>query len=110
MQEQPPAAPAAPFFEAVHGEPREPLPALPDFLDLLTARGTPARVELIDRPARDRGTRDQVLTFLRRQTWVTPGSPGDAQLQAALDAAMGTDGTFRTPPTRVGVVRWTPAT
>lgn len=109
MQEQPPAAPAAPFFEAVHGEVREPLPALPDFLDLLTARGTPARVELIDRPARDWGTRDQVLTFLRRQTWVVPGSAADARLAAALDETVAADGTFRTAPTRVGIVRWTPA-
>lgn len=108
MQEQPPAAPAAPFFLAVHGEPRTPLPALADFVDLLAARGTPPEVELMERPARDWGSRDQVLTFLRRQTWVVPGSAGDARLQAALDAAAGPNGSLPGTPSRVGIVRWAP--
>lgn len=108
MQERPPASAAAPFFEAVHGEAREPLPALADFVDLLIARGTPPEVELLDRPARDWGSRDQLMTFLRRQTWVAPGSAGDARLEAALDAALDRGGAFRNAPTRVGIVRWTP--
>ncbi|HJP89101.1 MAG TPA: NTP transferase domain-containing protein [Candidatus Limnocylindrales bacterium] len=110
MQEHPPAAPAAPFFEAVHGERREPLPALNDFVDLLVARGTPPDVELLDRPSHAWRDRDEILTFLRRQTWVVPGSAGDARLQQALDAALDPDGSFRTAPSRVGIVRWTPAT
>lgn len=108
MQEQPPAAPAAPFWLVVHGEPREPLPALADFVDLLVARGTSPDVELLDRPARDWGSRDQVLTFLRRQTWVVPGSAGDERLQAALDAALDKAGSMPGAPSRVGIVRWIP--
>jgi CTP:molybdopterin cytidylyltransferase MocA/SAM-dependent methyltransferase len=108
MQEQPPAAPAAPFFQAVHGEAREPLPALPDFLDLLAARGTPAQVELLDRPARAWRDRNEIETFLRRQTWVTPGSAGDARLLAAIDAALDSSGALPGTPTRIGIVRWTP--
>jgi CTP:molybdopterin cytidylyltransferase MocA/SAM-dependent methyltransferase len=112
MQEQAPASAAAPFFEAVHGEPRALLPALPDFLDLLAARGAEPTVELFERPARAWRSRDEILTFLRRQTWVRPGSAGDARLQAAMDAALrpadggvvlGDGG-----PARVGLVRWTP--
>jgi CTP:molybdopterin cytidylyltransferase MocA/SAM-dependent methyltransferase len=108
MQEHPPAAAAAPFFEAVHGEARSPLPALNDFVDLLVARGTPPDVELLDRPPRAWRDRDEILTFLRRQTWVVAGGAGDARLQAALDAALDPDGHFRTAPSRVGIVRWTP--
>jgi CTP:molybdopterin cytidylyltransferase MocA/SAM-dependent methyltransferase len=108
LQEQPPAAPAAPFFLAVHGEPRAPLPALDDFLDLLVARGTRPDVELLDRPARAWHDRAEILTFLRRQTWVQAGSPGDRRLEQALDAALDPDGAFRSPPSRVGIVRWTP--
>lgn len=109
MLEQPPAAPAAPFWLAVHGEPREPLPALADFVDLLVARGTPPEVELLDRPAREWGSREQVLTFLRRQTWVVPGSAGDERLQAALDAVLNPSGSLPATPSRVGIVRWVPA-
>jgi len=109
MQEHPPASAAAPFFLAVHGEAREPLPALNDFVDLLVARGTAPDVELLDRPARVWRDRDELLTFLRRQTWVVPGGAGDARLQAALDAALGPDGTFTSAPSRVGVVRWIPS-
>lgn len=112
LQERPPASAAAPFFEAVHGEPRAPLPALEDFLDLLAARGSNPGVELFERPARDWRSRDEVLAFLRRQTWVRPGTAADARLQAAMDRALRPskggvvlgDGA----PTRVGLVRWTP--
>jgi CTP:molybdopterin cytidylyltransferase MocA len=113
MQERPPASVAAPFFEAVHGEPRVPLPALPDFLDLLAARGASVELEMLDRPARAWRSRDELLTFLRRQTWVEPGSARDARLQRELDArlrgAPGTEcGLSLSPdePTRIGLVRW----
>ena len=89
MQERPPASIAAPFFLAVHGEPREPLPALPDFLDLLAARGSEPVVEILERPARAWRSRDEILTFLRRQTWVRPGAPADAASQGELDARLG---------------------
>jgi molybdenum cofactor cytidylyltransferase len=112
MQERPPASVAAPFFEAVHGEPREPLPALPDFLNLLEARGASPRVELFDRSARAWRSRDEILTFLRRQTWVRPGSAGDARLLAAMDAELHlVEGGLvlgAREPARVGLVRWTP--
>lgn len=115
MQEQPPASVAAPFFEAVHGEPRTPLPALPDFLDLLAARGSNPRFEILERPARAWRSREEILTFLRRQTWVSPGSEKDARLGRAIDAGLrpapGTSGGLLVgagEPTRIGVVRWSP--
>ncbi len=115
MQEQPPASMAAPFFEAVHGEPRTPLPALPDFIDLLDARGTPPQIEILERPARAWRSREEILTFLRRQTWVSPGSEKDARLGRALDLSLrpaaGATGRFHlglAEPTRIGIVRWSP--
>jgi hypothetical protein len=115
MQDQPPASMAAPFFLAVHGEKREPLPALPDFIDLLAARGSEPSVELLERPARVWRSRDEILAFLRRQTWVRPGSAGDARLQGELDArlrpARGTAGGLSLgadAPARIGIVRWSP--
>jgi CTP:molybdopterin cytidylyltransferase MocA len=115
MQERPPASIAAPFFEAVHGERRETLPALPDFVDLLKARGRRPVVDLLERPARAWRTRDEVLAFLRRQTWVRPGGEADARLQRALDAELrpapdGTGGLLlgAGEPARIGLVRWSP--
>jgi CTP:molybdopterin cytidylyltransferase MocA/SAM-dependent methyltransferase len=111
MQEQPPASLAAPFFEAVHGEPRVPLPALPDFIDLIEARGASPSIELHERPARSWRSRDELVTFLRRQTWVRPGSAGDRRLQEAVDSGMvARDGGIMlvaAPASKVGVVRWT---
>lgn len=113
MQELPPASVAAPFFLAVHGEVREPLPALPDFLDLLEARGAHPEVEILTRPAHEWRSRDDQLTFLRRQTWVSPGSAGDRLLEEELDRrAVPRDGPVMLDAgapdaaTRVGVVRW----
>jgi hypothetical protein len=113
MQEGPPAFVAAPFFEAVHGEAREALPALVDFVDLLQARGGSPVIELLERPARAWRSRDEVLAFLRRQTWVRAGSPADHRLQNEMDRVLGaaaedglTLGTHE--PTRFGVVEWKP--
>lgn len=115
MQEQPPASAAAPFFLAVHGETREPLPALPDFVDLLAARGSEPVVDILERPARAWRSREEILTFLRRQTWVRPGTAADQRLAAALDArlrrAPGTAGGLLLgpdEPARIGIVRWSP--
>ena len=113
MQEHPPATIAAPFFEAVHGEAREALPALVDFIDLLGARGASPSVELKERPARAWRSRDEVLAFLRRQTWVRPDSPADQRLRDEMDRALaeGADGFTlgAQEPTRYGFVEWTPA-
>jgi len=109
MQETPPASIAAPFFLAVHGEPREPLPALPDFLDLLEARGAQPEVEYVTRAAHGWRSGDELRTFLRRQTWVTPGSAGDSALERELDRlAIPRDGAVTLPgeEARTGIVRW----
>lgn len=110
MQELPPASIAAPFFLAVHGEPRDPLPALPDFVDLLEARGARPEVELVTRPEHAWRSRDELLAFLRRQTWVRPGSEGDQRLGAELDRlAVPREGRVVLPAdasTRIGTVHW----
>jgi CTP:molybdopterin cytidylyltransferase MocA len=113
MQERPPASVAAPFFEAVHGEAREALPALVDFVDLLHARRASPAIELLERPARAWRSRDEVLAFLRRQTWVRPDGPADLRLRDELDRVLVADadglslGTRE--PTRFGILEWKPA-
>jgi molybdenum cofactor cytidylyltransferase len=112
MQERPPASIAAPFFEAVHGETRTPLPALADFIDLLEARGSAPEITVIERPVRTWRSREELLAFLRRQTWVRSDSERDRRLGRRLDSVLvATDDGIRLAadaPSRVGVVHWRP--
>jgi len=109
LMELQPAMAAAPFWAAVYGEPRIPLPALPEFLDLLQARGAqPTVTRLPATPARY-GSFDEILAFLRRQTWVAPGGKRDRQLvETARATAVESPEGWRlaAEPPVVGVVSW----
>jgi CTP:molybdopterin cytidylyltransferase MocA/SAM-dependent methyltransferase len=109
LMEQQPAMAAAPFWATIYGEPRIPLPALPEFVELLEARGaSPTVARMPATPARY-GSFDDLLAFLRRQTWVAPGGARDRKLEeTARAAAVETPDGWRLaaePPT-VGIVTW----
>lgn len=109
LMEQQPAMAAAPFWAVVYGEPRIPLPALSEFVDLLHARGaSPTVTRLPANPARYESF-DDMLAFLRRQTWVAPDGVRDRLLvQTARATAIETPEGWRLaaePPT-VGIVTW----
>ena len=111
LMERQPASTIDPFWPIVHGEERVPLPALPEFIELLAARGREASVSYLPRPAARYGTFDEVLAFARRQTWVAEGGAKDQRLVAALrERAIETaDGwTLTAPDMRIGVVGWAP--
>ena len=109
LMELQPAMAAAPFWAAIYGEPRIPLPALPEFLDLLVARGaTPSVSRLPTTPARY-GSFDDMLGFLRRQTWVAPGGERDRLLVEAARATateMPEGWRLAAEPPVVGLVTW----
>ena len=88
MMERAPASAAEPFWEAVHGEPRAPLPGLADFLRVLLDRGRLFEVVLTGAEARRWPSRDAVLLFARRQFWVETGAE-DLLLQTLVDARPG---------------------
>ena len=78
LMEQVPAAAANPFWPPVHGEERVPLPALPDLLELLEARGRRASVERIAIEPRRFESREVLEGFVRRQLWIDPaGAEGE---------------------------------
>lgn len=98
------------FWEQIHAERRIALPALPEFLTLLTARGRLPEVRLEDRlPAAFESVED-LLWMARRQLWVRPGSEKDRHLEGLVrEAASERDGLWALDwaRTRIGIVRWT---
>lgn len=105
-----PASVAKRYWPLVHGEERALLPALPDFLALLLARGR--FVEVRAAGAREPGYYRDVETalgFLRQQLFIQPGGTKDLRLQGILEASRTPDGIpTATEPLPLGIVTWKP--
>lgn len=102
---------AALFWEAIHGEPRVRLPALPEFLLLLLARGRLPEVTLVDRTPPTFATVDEAHAMARRQLWLEEGSAKDLKLRGLVErTATERDGryAFEWSPTIIGIVSWSP--
>ena len=110
MMDRVPASAADPFWPPVHGEARVALPALPDFIELLKARGRRPSVERVVVEPRRFDSRESLEGFVRRQLWIDPAGPKEARLQSALDELAAPDGDGWTirgrGPSDVGVVTW----
>jgi SAM-dependent methyltransferase len=105
-----PAAVADPFWPVVHGEPRVPLPALPDLIALLAARGRQTEVVRVERSTRSFDSVDALTAFLRRQLFIAEGGEKDVHFRAILpDRIVRRDGAWTLaegPTGSVGVVTW----
>lgn len=111
LLQRPPPWTVDQLWPDVHGVPRAALPALPEFLTLLVARGRPFEVRLAPAQPFAYHSREQALGFARHQTWVAPDGKKDRRLQAALDARLQErDGRYALTwdPVPVGVVTWEP--
>jgi CTP:molybdopterin cytidylyltransferase MocA/ubiquinone/menaquinone biosynthesis C-methylase UbiE len=113
LMERQPASVADVCWPPVHGEARVALPALPDFVELLQARGHEPSVEMLQREPRRFASRDEIEGFLRRQLWIEPGGAADARFQGALDELLVVDadggvGLRGQQPLPIGVVTWDP--
>lgn len=85
---QPPNAVLAPVWEAVHGEPRLPLPGALEIFNLLHQLGLPAGFEILPRED-DRfryESRDDALRALRQRLHLLPGPETDARIRRAIEA------------------------
>jgi molybdenum cofactor cytidylyltransferase len=113
LMERAPASAADPFWPPVHGEARVPLPALPEALELLEARGRRPSVTRVAVEPRRFESRDALAGFARRQLWIDPAGPKEARFQAALDEFTEQDDAGWTVRGRsasdVGIVTWRPA-
>jgi molybdenum cofactor cytidylyltransferase len=112
LMERVPASAADPFWPPVHGEARVALPAMPDVVELLEARGRRPAIARVAVEPRRFDSRDQLAGFVRRQLWIDPAGPKETRLQAALDELAVHDGDgwaiAGRGVTSVGIVRWAP--
>jgi len=112
LMERQPASVADPFWPPVHGEERVPLPALPEFVEWLRARGFEPDVEPMSREPRRFASRDELAGFLRRQLWIEPDGEAERRFQATLDDLVVADedgvGLRTQLPLPIGVVTWDP--
>lgn len=111
LLDKPPRWAADVLWERVHGERRVRLPALPEFLSLLIARGTLFELSLSPRPPMSYASVDDAMGLLRRQLWTEAGSEKDQRLeQAARELLTERDGRVALSWTAgvVGVVSWKP--
>jgi CTP:molybdopterin cytidylyltransferase MocA/SAM-dependent methyltransferase len=112
LMERQPSSVADPFWPPIHGEERVRLPALPEFVDLLRARGRTPDVSLHDRPARGFASLDELHGFVRRQLWLEAGGARDRRLGELIRAeATERNGLWYLdrPTLSIGVVRWRPS-
>ncbi len=106
-----PASVADPFWPLVHGEERVPLPALPELVELLEARGRTVEVETLERSPRTFDSVPALTAFLRRQLFIAEGGEKDVHFRAILPdhITRRDDGgwTLSERPTgSLGLVRW----
>ncbi len=113
LTDRSPASVADPFWPLVHGEERVPLPALPELVELLEARGRTVEVQTLERSPRTFDSVPALTAFLRRQLFIAEGGEKDVHFRAILPdhIARREDGgwTLADRPTgSLGLVTWSP--
>ncbi len=99
------------LWDTIHGEPRVPLPALPELIALLLARGRLPEIQLVDRVPPTFDSREDLVQMARRQLWLRPASVKDRRLIDIVDdLATERDGRWALlwTATRIGIVSWEP--
>jgi SAM-dependent methyltransferase len=113
LTDQSPASVADPFWPIVHGMDRVPLPAMPELVELLRAKGRSTEIRRVERPPRTFDSLDSLATFLRRQLWIAEDAEKDRRFRAALtDMAHEREDegwTLKAPPVgSIGILTWVP--
>jgi molybdenum cofactor cytidylyltransferase len=112
LAERSPGTVADQFWPLVHGEARVPLPALPELLEILAARGHTTDVVHVERSPHAYASVQELAAFLRRQLFIAEGGAKDAALHAAMpDRIASSDHGWTLADRRaeaIGVVTWEP--
>jgi 2-polyprenyl-3-methyl-5-hydroxy-6-metoxy-1,4-benzoquinol methylase len=87
VMRDPPQSPIAPFWEAVHGEPRLRLPCRDELVAALGELGIEPEVRSLGpAPPVSLGSRAEAIDLLRFRLLVGPGTPADDRLLAVVDS------------------------
>jgi SAM-dependent methyltransferase len=112
MTDRSPASVADPFWPLVHGEERVPLPALPELVEVLRARGRETEVIRVERQPRTFDSVPALTAFLRRQLFIAEDGEKDVHFRATLpDRIALRDGAWTLadrPAGSIGIVTWPP--
>jgi SAM-dependent methyltransferase len=110
LTDRTPASVADPFWPLVHGEARVSLPALPEFVELLRARGRTPQVDIVERSLRTFDSVPALTAFLRRQLFIAEDGEKDVHFRAILpDLIERRDGGWtlkERPAGSLGIVSW----
>ena len=110
LTDRSPASVADPFWPLVHGEERVALPALPELVELLRARGRDLRVDVVERTLRTFDSVPALTSFLRRQLFIEEGGEKDVHFRAILPEHIARrDGGWtlaERPAGSLGIVTW----
>lgn len=114
LTDQSPASVADPFWPIVHGMDRAALPALPELIELLRARGRKPEVRRVERAPRTFDSFDGLATFIRRQLWIAEDGEKEERFRSALVGMArerDDDGwTLASPPVgSIGILTWSPS-
>jgi SAM-dependent methyltransferase len=107
MMDGPPGIGFYRLWEAVHGFPRQRLPAMREFLHLLLARGATPGVTVFKRDQPE-WSFDDLAAEARRRLWLSEGSDKDRRLQALLREELATGPVDTSLPTQLAVIDWKP--
>jgi hypothetical protein len=92
---------------------RVPLPAMPELVELLRAKGRSTEVRRVERVPRTFDSFEALATFVRRQLWIAEDGEKEQRFRAALVGMAherDDDGwTLASPPVgSVGILSWSP--
>jgi hypothetical protein len=99
------------FWQDIYGEPRVRLPAMPELISLLLARGRLPALTWVDRVRPTFESADAALREARRQLWLREGSEKDQKLGGlARDRLIEREGRFSWDerPSKIGIAAWSP--
>jgi len=95
------------LWEQIHGEPRQSLPAMREFLHVLLARGAMPTVDLFPREHRPWDESD-LRNEARRRLWLAEGSEKDQRLQALITEELTAGVDDYQTPMLIALIMWRP--